>query len=414
MQQNSAQQQIKKHMRIGIIGKPNIGKSSFFKAATMADIEIQNYPFTTIKPNVGVAHVRAECPAENFFKVKCNPRHGFCIDGQRFVQFELVDVAGLVPGAAEGKGLGNQFLDDLANVDALIHVIDVSGSTNTQGELTGVGKNDPAEDVKFIEKELDDWYFGIFMRGKTKIERQIRLMTTDTPIEKFIAEHFSGLNVKENHVINALKASNLKGKPITQWSEEDYKNFTRTLRLMSKPMVFAANKIDIEGAEGNFNRLVAAFPQYKFISTCALAEIQIRLAEKQRVIKYTPGNNDFQILELNKLTEQQKRGIEKIKIIMQKFNGTGVQQTINFAVLGLLKYKVIFPGGVNKLEDSKGNVMPDAFLMPQEATALDFAYKLHTDFGDNFIGAIDVKRKQKIGRDAVLKDGDVIEILSNK
>jgi len=401
-------------MKIGIIGKPNIGKSSFFKAATMTDIEIQNYPFTTIKPNIGVAYVRAECPAENFFKVKCNPQHGFCIDGQRFVPFELVDVAGLVPGAAEGKGLGNLFLDDLSNVDALIHIIDISGSTNMQGEIIEVGKNDPVEDVKFIEKELDDWYFNIFMRGKTKIERQLRLMATDTPVEKFIAKHFSGLNVREKQVIDAITKSNLKGKLITLWSDDEYKTFTKNLRLISKPMVFAANKIDIKGSESNFNRLVSTFPQYSFIPTCALAEIQLRFAEKQKIIKYVPGDNDFQILEPNKLTDQQKQGIEKIRTIMQKVNGTGVQQTLNFAVFNLLKYKIIFPGGVNKLEDSKGNVMPDAFLMPPNATTLDFAYKLHTDFGDNFIGAIDVKKKQKIGRETVLNNGDVIEILSSK
>lgn len=404
-------------MKIGIIGKPNIGKSSFFKAATMADTEIQNYPFTTIKPNKGMAYVRVDCPAENFFKVKCNPKHGFCIEGQRFVPFELVDVAGLVPGAAEGKGLGNQFLDDLASVDALIHVIDASGSTNPQGDFVGVGKNDPVKDIQFIEKELDDWYYSIFMRAKKKIDnklRQIEITKTNLSIEKFIAEHFSGLNVREEHVVRALKELKLEDKSFTEWSDEDFRKFTKKLRLISKPMVIAANKVDIEGSENNIKRIKALFPQYTFISTCALAEIQLRLAEKQKIIKYIPGDSDFTILEPDKLTKQQKQGLEKIRKVMKKYNGLGVQQTLNFVVFELLKYKVIFPGGVNKLTDSKGNVLPDAFLMPPKATALDFAYKLHTDFGDNFIGAIDVKKKQKIGRDTILNNGDVIEILSSK
>ena len=85
---------------------------------------------------------------------------------------------------------------------------------------------------------------------------------------------------------------------------------------------------------------------------------------------------------------------------------------INAAVFDVLKYIAVFPGGVHRLADSEGRILPDCFLLPENSTALDFAYRLHTDFGDKFIRAIDVKTKQRIGADHVLKNGDVIKIVS--
>src|SRR3989338_5626200 len=139
-------------MLIGVVGKANVGKSTFFKAATLAEVEIANYPFATIKPNHGTGYVRVDC-AEKFFNVKCNPRFGYCIEGIRFVPVDMLDVAGLVPGAHEGKGMGNQFLDDLRQADALIHVVDVAGTTNEKGEPITPGSYDPADDIKFLEEE---------------------------------------------------------------------------------------------------------------------------------------------------------------------------------------------------------------------------------------------------------------------
>ena len=111
-------------MLIGLVGKPSVGKSTFFKAATLAEVEIASYPFTTIKPNHGVGYVKIDC-IDKEFNVQCNPNHGFCIDHKRFVPVELMDVAGLVPGASEGKGLGNQFLDDLRQADVFLHIVEI-------------------------------------------------------------------------------------------------------------------------------------------------------------------------------------------------------------------------------------------------------------------------------------------------
>src|SRR3989338_2051590 len=120
-------------MLIGLVGKPSVGKSTFFKAATLAEVEIASYPFTTIKPNHGVGFVKIEC-IEKELNTKCNPNHGFFLQGQRFVPIDLMDVAGLVPGASEGKGLGNQFLYDLRQADAFIHIVDVYGETDAEGK----------------------------------------------------------------------------------------------------------------------------------------------------------------------------------------------------------------------------------------------------------------------------------------
>ena len=119
-------------MLIGIIGKSNVGKSTFFNAVTDLSVQTANYPFTTIEPNVGVAYVRIECICKEF-EVQDNPVHSVCIDGIRFIPVKVIDIAGLVPGAHLGKGIGNKFLDDSRQADALIHVVDASGSTDSEG-----------------------------------------------------------------------------------------------------------------------------------------------------------------------------------------------------------------------------------------------------------------------------------------
>ncbi|KHO52201.1 MAG: hypothetical protein QT08_C0013G0023 [archaeon GW2011_AR17] len=154
-------------MLIGVVGKPSTGKSTFFKAITLAEVEIANYPFTTIKPNHAVGYIRIAC-ADKDFATQCHPRMGYCIDHQRFLPVDLLDVAGLVPGASEGLGMGNAFLDDLNQADALIHVIDLSGSTNEKGEPVIAGSYDPINDVLFLDEELDLWYLRLLNKGWEK------------------------------------------------------------------------------------------------------------------------------------------------------------------------------------------------------------------------------------------------------
>lgn len=396
-------------MLIGLVGKPNVGKSTFFKAATLAETEIASRPFTTIKPNEGIGFVRVECP-EKFFNVKCNPRKGFCLDGQRFVPVKLVDVAGLVPGAHAGKGLGNKFLSDLVQADVLIHIIDASGSTNEVGEIVEEGSYDPAKDVRFVENEIDKWFAGLLKENWGKFVRRSAQKSSD----KALAEQFYGFKITLNMVGKALKKSKLEEKKLKDWTNEDISLFASEVRKISKPIIIAANKIDKPSSEKNIEKLRKEFPDLLVIPCSAESELALREAAKAELIKYIPGDNDFEILQPNKLNEKQKKALDLIKNLLKKWGATGVQKCLNSAVFDLLKYIVVFPGGVHKLADSEGRILPDAFLLPPGSTALDFAEKIHSDFAKNFIAAIDVKTKKKLGRDAKLKNLDVIEIVTSR
>lgn len=398
-------------MLVGLVGKPSAGKSTFFRAATLAEAEIANYPFTTIKPNSGVGYVRVECADKEFGK-QCNPRLGFCLNHTRFVPVQVLDVAGLVPEAHLGKGKGNQFLDDLRQAHVLIHVVDISGSINAFGEPVEAGSYDPLNDIRFLEVELDMWYYGIINKGWEKFARTI--IQEKKNINKSIGTQLSGLGVDEKMVGEAVKKLGLSGE-IMKWSENELKKLATELRKRTKPMIIAANKIDVKGAMENYEKAVKAFPDYKIIPCSAESELALREAAKKELIDYVPGGNDFKIKDEQKLSPGQKKALEFVKKkILDVHGSTGVQQVLDYAILNILKYIAIFPGGVNKLEDSKGNVLPDCFLLPFNSTALDFAFKLHTDFGNNFVKAIDVKTKLPIGKEHVLKHRDVVEIVTRK
>lgn len=396
-------------MIIGMVGKPSAGKSTFFKAATLAEVEIANFPFTTIKPNHGTGYVKVNDPALDFGK-HSNPRNGFCLGNYRFVAVDLMDVAGLVPGAHEGKGLGNQFLNDLSKADAFVHVVDISGSLNERGEDVDKGSYDPKKDIEFLEYELDMWYHGLITKGWDKFARQINQEKGD--IVKALAKQLSGLGVNEDHlkvIIKNLPEDSLK------WQSKELLYLAKELRRKTKPMIVACNKIDIKGAKEKFESLKETFKDYLMVPCSAESELALREAAKHGLIDYIPGENNFKIKDETKLTEKQKNALKFIdENILKKYGSTGVQNIIDKAVFDLLKYKAIFPGGVSKLEDSEGRVLPDCFLMKKDATALDFAFKLHTDFGKNFIKAVNVKTKMPIGKDHILNNLDIVEIMSKK
>jgi hypothetical protein len=399
-------------MLIGIVGKPNVGKSTFFKAATLAEVEIANYPFATIKPNSGVGYVKVKDVAREFGKTS-NPRNGYVVKEFRFVPVQLLDVAGLVPGAHQGLGMGNQFLDDLRQADALIHVIDISGSTNEKGEVIEAGSYDPAEDVRFLEVELDFWYLGIIQKGWDKFARTV--MQEKGEIHKALAKQLSGLKVTEAMIEEAIEKLGLDKERPNAWSEDNLKKLAVYLRKKTKPMLIACNKADISVAKENLQRLRTMFPDYLFIPCSAEAEIALREAARAGLIEYVPGEKNFKILQEEKLNERQKKALEFIQQnILAVYHSTGVQEALDSAVFKLLQYLAIFPGGVSKLEDKDGNVLPDCFLLPAKSTALDFAYKLHTDLGKHFICAKDVRTKKTVGKDYTLKNLDVLEIVSGK
>ena len=393
-------------MLIGLVGKPSVGKSTFFKAATLAEVEIAPYPFTTIKPNHGVGYVRVDC-IDKEFNTQCNPNHGFCINHQRFVPIDLLDVAGLVPGASEGKGLGNQFLDDLREADVFIHIIDLSGTTDEEGKTTE--NYDVSKDILFLEDELNKWYHNIFLKVWKSFVRKSEIEDVNFP--QAVMKQFSGLKVDEEQIKKVLRNLKFNPRP-TQWNDEEIKKFTSELRKESKPMIIAANKIDTPKGKENYELLVRKFPDLIIIPCSADSELALREAAKANMIEYIPGDTDFKVI--GNLNEAQEEALRKIKKnVLHVFEtGTGVQAILNKAVFDLLGYIAIFPAGATKLKDSKGHILPDCFLLPPESTAIDFAYYLHTDFGKNFIRAIDARTKKTLGRDYKLKNRDALEIVS--
>ncbi|MFW6286122.1 MAG: YchF-related putative GTPase [Nanoarchaeota archaeon] len=398
-------------MIIGIVGKPNVGKSAFFRALTLASAPSGNFPFTTIDANSAIGYVKIKDPAVDFGK-HSNPKDGYVIEDYRFVPIEVIDVAGLVPGAHEGKGLGNKFLDDLRQADALIHVIDLSGSTNDKGESVEFNSYNPANDIAFLEEELDHWYYNIIKRNWINIEKKVKMQSMK--IEEVFSNVLSGLKISQRQIGIVMSDLSIDNNDLSNHLFD----FAKKLRELTKPIIIAGNKSDVlledELYLKKLDKLKNEFPNYKIIPVMAEYEWNLKQAAKSNVLAYLPGDDSFKILDVDKLSESQRQGLCKIKDTIDKVGSTGVQDVLNYAVFDLLKMKPIFPGGVSKLEDSKGNVLPDCFLMNKNATALDFAYKLHTDFGKNFIKAIDVKTKMMVGKDHVLKFGDIIEIISGK
>ena len=392
-------------MLIGLVGKPNVGKSTFFKAATASEVLIANYPFATIKPNHGVGYVQIEC-IDKEFNTQCHPRYGFCINHQRFVPIDLMDVAGLVPGASEGKGLGNQFLDNLREADAFIQIVDASGTTDIEGRTTE--NHDIIQDVQFLEKELDLWYVNLMQKVWKTFARKVE--QEKSQIGASIAKQFSGLKITEDHVKEVLRKANLPEK-IAQWSEQEIYTFAHKLRELTKPMIIAANKADHPNSKANITKLQEQFPNIKITPCAADAELALREATKAGLIEYVPGSSTFKIIK--EVNERQKAALDKIQNeILNVYGNTGVQNILNYSVFDLLKKIAIFPAGANKLGDSKGNILPDCFLLQEGATALDFAYHLHTDLGNNFIKAIDARTKQARGKEYLLKHRDALEIVT--
>lgn len=394
-------------MLIGLVGKPSSGKSTFFKAATLAEAEIASYPFTTIKPNHGVGYVKIEC-IDKEFGVKCQPAHGFCINGNRFVPVDIMDVAGLVPGASEGKGLGNQFLDDLRQADVFIHIVDASGTTDEEGKPAI--SHDPSKDILFLENELNKWFYNIMIKAWKGFVKKID-QEEGGSFSEAISKQFSGLKVKEEHVKKVISRLRLPEKP-SKWSEDQLFWFASELRTESKPTIIAANKVDIEKARSNYQFLKIRFPGLVIMPCSADSELALREAAKKGLINYIPGENGFEIKK--ELTEEQTEALNKIKesVLLKFQTGTGIQEILNYAVFNFLKYIAVFPAGAHKLADSKGRILPDCFLLPQGSTALDFAYYLHTDFGNNFIKAIDARTKKILGKNHELKNRDALEIVT--
>ena len=388
-------------MKIGLVGKPNAGKSTFFTAATSATAQIGDYPFTTIDKNVGIAYVRKPCPSKEL-GLDPNPNNSLSVDGIRFIPIEVIDVAGLVPGAHEGKGMGNKFLDDLRQADVLIQIVDCSGTTDLEGNT--VEGADPLDEIKFLEDELHHWIGEIVVRNWS---RSARAVEAGEKIENFLSERLAGLKFTREQVILSLRKAKIS-KPVMHWGSEEGLVLAGYLQEIGKPIVIAANKADISSKD-NIGKLDKA----SAIITAADYELALKNATKAGLITYNSGDSDFSLNDEGQLNDGQKKALETIRQFLKENGSTGVQDCIETAVLEKLDLIAVYPvEDETHFTDSQGRVLPDAYLVPRESTAHDLAYKVHTDIGDSFIRAIDCRSKRIIGKDYELQDGDIIKIVA--
>jgi ribosome-binding ATPase YchF (GTP1/OBG family) len=374
-------------MLIGIVGKPNSGKSTFFSAATHVDVKIANYPFTTIEPNRGVGYLRKACPCSDFH-VKCNPQDSICVSGSRLIPAQLLDVAGIVPDAHAGKGLGLQFLDDMRQADGIIIVVDASGQSDLEGNP---GDCDPSKEVELIETELREWIKGIILRNRKDFENR--------DIAKLM-DILSSLKVDNEMMLRAAEKAGIdKGKVRMDekiaWALADQ-------IVKDKPILVFGNKADKGKKEIICSRPV--------IYGSGVYELALVKAAKAGVISYMPGDRTFTI---NNGTDEQKAALARIKEFMDRNNGTGITEALNAMAFELLGYITAYPvEDETKLTDKKGNVLPNVKLLEKGKTAHDLAATIHTDIANNMLYGIDARTKMKIAKDHIIKDLDVIKIVS--
>ena len=398
-------------MEVGIVGKPNVGKSTFFNALTLLDAPMAPYPFTTTVPNRGVAAIRAPCPHVEK-GVPCTPGNAKCVRGVRWIPVNLIDVPGLVPGAHTGKGLGHQFLDDLRAADGFIQVVDLSGATDAEGRLVPPGTHDPAEEVRWLEDELVAWVAEILSRDFVRHARSTEL--DGKKVEEFLAQRLTGLSISPFAISAALRAVPVDRLHPARWSEPDRVGLAQELLRAAKPRMVAANKCDRSSPDAA-RTLAEKIEPIPSVPASAEAELTLRRAARAGLVEYSPGDPSFTVPDRSRLSAGQQKALDDIRSIVTHWGSTGVQSVIETMVYQRLHQVVVYPvEDETHWTDSRGRVLPDALLVPAGTPASEVAYRVHTDLGRNFIRAIDGRTHRAMAADHPVEPNSVIRIVARK
>ena len=398
-------------MEIGVVGKPNVGKSTFFNALTLLDVPMAPFPFTTIAPSRGVAAVRTRCPHLDL-GVPCTPGNAACVDGTRWVPVNLIDVPGLVPGAHEGRGLGHKFLDDLRPADGFLQVVDLSGATDAEGVIGAPGSHDPAEEVHWLEEELVSWASEILARD---FERQARVAELEgKAAEEILASRLTGLSISMGAITTALRATGFDRSHPSTWTADQRRTLARELLRTAKPRLVVANKADRSTPEAA-HALAESLAPLAVVPTSADQELTLRRAARAGLVRYRPGDATFDVPDEDRLSPAQRRALDGIRWTLNRWGSTGVQSALETMVFDRLHRMVVYPvEDETHWTDGKGRVLPDAHIVPIGTTARQLAYRVHTDLGENFIRAIDARTHRALGAEHPLEPNAVVRIVARR
>lgn len=333
-----------------------------------------------------------------------------CIDGWRYAPVKVIDIPGLIKDAWRGRGLGNRFLSAIGQADALIHVVDASGSIDGEGNIAQPGSGNPVQDIMDIEGEIERWITEILFNNRQQIIREAASLST----EQALARALSGIKAKAPSIIRALGASELEGRGFETWAHDETMRFSSVLLPLIKPSIIIANKMDLYAAKDNIDQMTEYYSKGLVTACCAEAELVLRRAEGMGLLRYTPGQEKFRIVDGARLTPEQERALDYVEErVMKNWMRTGIQQALNTLVFRLLRVNMVYPvADESEFKDNHGNILPDVHLMPDPSTPMDLAADVHTRLAENYVLAIDARTGMRLPKDYALRHRDVVKIMT--